>query len=411
MRIQSVWQWLLASCLFSTMVCVAAAEPAPALTIFAQRFLADHPAVQAARADLQRAIAQARAVGQPLYNPEIEIEYEDSADVTRTLGLTQTLDWSGKRRARADVGQAALHVARAQFDATRQRLLGELLGDLVKVRTANESASLSQHRQALLERFLQLAERRFAAGDIGQTDVELARLALFEARMQAVSLMAEASGAESRLYSLVQLPPSGWPALPQPPSDLPQFEADEWLKSRPSLRQAAAEGVLARASVNSAQRDRRADPTIGLRGGQEGNDTLVGIMVSVPLLVRNGYYAEVDAANADAIRAEQGYQDLLRRGKGELQAAGQRFHLLSETLADWNAKGEASLQGRIDVLRRLWDSGEIGTTEYLVQVQQTLDTQASAIALRASTWNAWVAWLDAAGQIESWLGLTARELP
>jgi cobalt-zinc-cadmium efflux system outer membrane protein len=57
------------------------------------------------------------------------------------------------------------------------------------------------------------------------------------------------------------------------------------------------------------------------------------------------------------------------------------------------------------VLRRLWESGEISTTDFLVQVRQTLDTRENALELESTMWRAWFEWLAASGQVEAWLGL------
>lgn len=400
------WRPWLLGCLLSCATAGAnALDISPALQQLVRDFLAQHPAAQAARADLERAEAEARATGQPLYNPEVEFEYEDATDVTKTVGLVQTFDWNGKRRARDTASQDSLRAAQAALAAARQAMLGELLGELSSSVTASEAARLSQHRVALLDEFLRLAKRRYAAGDVGQTDVDLARLAVSEARMQAASMMAEATATEARLAALVQPPVAGWPTLPVLPADLETFNTEELLKRHPVLRQSAAEASTAKASVAIAQRERRPDPTIGVRGGQEDEDTLVGVTVSIPLFVRNTFRAELDAANADAIRAEQVYFNRLRRAKGQLQAAAQRYRLTRSALSDWEQSGQASLKGRVALLKRLWETGEISATDYLVQLQQTLDTQASAVELRGSAWQAWVAWLQASGQTEHWLGL------
>ncbi|VAW77682.1 hypothetical protein MNBD_GAMMA13-1186 [hydrothermal vent metagenome] len=396
---------LLVCLLLGLNVNVHAAEISPALKQLAQSFLQEHPAAQAARANLERAEAQARATGQPLYNPEIEVEYEDATDITKTVGLVQTLDWAGKRRARDTASQDSIRAAQAALAVARQDMLGELLTELSGVVTGTEAARLAQQRVQLLNDFLQLAKRRFAAGDVGQTDVDLAHLAVSEARMQAASITADASATEARLAVLVQVPASGWPTLPVLPQGIATFNADELLQLHPALRQAKAEAEAAKASIAIAQRDRRPDPTIGIRGGQEDNDTLVGVSVSIPLFIRNTFRAELEASNADAIRAEQTYYNVQRRANGALQSASQRYRLTRTALIDWEQTGRSSLQGRVDLLKRLWETGEISTTDYLVQLQQTLNTQASAVELERSAWNAWVAWLEAAGQTADWLGL------
>ncbi len=406
MKNASLWQRMLFACLLlSLSVSAQATEVSPALDQLIQSFLQEHPAAQAARADLQRAEAEARATGQPLYNPEIELEYEDATDVTKTVGLVQTVDWAGKRRARDTASQDSVRAAQAAFATARQDMLGELLAELSGVVTGSEAARLAQHRVELLNEFLQLAKRRFAAGDVGQTDVDLAHLSVSEARMQAASITADASATEARLAALVQTPAGGWPVLPVLPEQIAAFNAEELLQQHPALRQSKAEAEAAKATVAIARRDRRPDPTIGVRGGKEDNDTLIGVSVSIPLFIRNTFRAELDASNADAIRAEQAYYNIKRRANGALQSAAQRYRLTRAALLDWEQTGRSSLQGRVDLLKRLWETGEISTTDYLVQLQQTLNTQASAVELESSAWNAWIAWLETSGQTENWLGL------
>ena len=402
----TVWGRLLFGCLLCVITANAGANDIfPALQELMQNFLNRHPAAQTARANLQRSEAEARATGQPLYNPELELDYEDATDITKTVGIAQTFDWSGKRRARNSAARNRIRAARATLAKSRQTLLGELLGELSRRLTTAEGARLAARRVTLLEAFTRLAEQRFSAGDVSQTDVDLARLALSEARMQAASASANAGATEARLNALVETPTSGWPSLPTLPETLAIPDVDILLKQHPALQQLRAEAAAARASVISAKRDRRPDPTIALRGGKEASDALVGITVSIPLFLRNNFRAEVDAASAEAISTEQRYRNTLRRDRSAMQAAAQRYKVTRSALGYWEKTGLSSLQGRLETLQRLWKSGEIGTTDYLVQLQQTLDTRISAVELRRATWDAWLAWLQASGTTEQWLGL------
>lgn len=389
---------------------VYSAEKSAVLLALSTALLDNNPGYRAARAELERATAQARAISQPLYNPELEVEYEDSTDVTKTLGLSQTFDWSGKRRASRKAGEASVRAAQAGLAVIRQQLLTELLTELSQLQTATETASLASQRIELLTEFLQLAERRFATGDIARTDVDLARLALSEAHMKAAVLSADVTTAQARVNALINVPETGLPTLPDLPLTTNAGPGDQWIEQLPALRQAAAESAVAKAGIRVAQKGRRTDPTLALRGGKEENDTLIGITASLPLFVRNTFRAEVDAANAEAIRTEQRYFDLLRRAKAESRSAEQRFRLTRAALEDWQQSGLKSLQGRVRLLKQIWRAGEIGTTDYLVQLQQTLDTQSASVDLLRTTWQAWIAWLAASGQTESWLGL-ASSLP
>ncbi len=408
MQNANVWGGRVLGCLLVALSFSAmAGESSPALKRLLQDFIERHPAAQTARAELQRVEAEARAAGRPLYNPEIEIEYEDASDVTRTVGLAQTLDWNGKRRARDTAARDDVLAARATLAATRQSMLAELLAELSRMATSRDAARLAARRVTLLEEFLQLAEQRFAAGDVSRTDVDLARLALSEAQMQAAAASAEATATQARLSALVETPAEGWPALPALPLSLADYDADVLLVQHPELRQLRAAAAAARASVDVARRDRRPDPTVALRGGREASENLIGVTVSIPLYVRNSFRAEVDAASAGALGAEQRYLASLRRARSAMQAAAQRYRVTRSALAYWEQAGVSSLRGRIEALQRLWQSGEIDTTDYLVQLQQTLDTRLSAVELQRATWDAWLAWLQASGTIEHWLGLNA----
>ena len=405
MRKRTVWQlWLSGWLLIGLATGPAAAETSPALRALMESFLAEHPAAQAAQADLERAEAEARALGQALYNPELEFEYEDATDITKSVGVSQTLDWNGKRRVRDRASGESMRAASAALAAARQELLAELLEKLSGVKVTADVARLSKRRVVLLNEFVTLAKRRYAAGDVGQSDVDLAHLALSEASMQSATLLSDAAEAESRLAALFQPATFTWPPLPVLPLDVSAFDNKALLERHPVLRRAAAEAAAAKANVSIAQRDSRPDPTLGLHGGREDDDTLVRLTVSIPLFVRNTYRAEVDAANAEALRAQQVYRSKLRRARGELQAAAKRYQATRSALHDWENSGQHRLRGRIALLKQLWEAGEVGTIDYLVQLQQTLDTQIAATTLRAAVWEAWIRWLSASGQIEYWLG-------
>ena len=180
---------------------------------------------------------------------------------------------------------------------------------------------------------------------------------------------------------------------------------DEWIHALPVIRQAEAESAAAQAGIRLARKNRRTDPTLGLRGGREADDTLIGITASIPLFVRNTFRAEVDAANAESVRTQQQYFNALRNARAEYRSAEQRYRLTRAALADWQQSGLKSLQGRERLLKRVWQAGEIDTTDYLVQLQQTLDTQAASVELLRTTWQAWIAWLAASGQTATWLAL------
>ncbi|MEQ8691225.1 MAG: hypothetical protein RIC89_10370, partial [Pseudomonadales bacterium] len=93
-----------------------------------------------------------------------------------------------------------------------------------------------------------------------------------------------------------------------------------------------------------------------------------------------------------------------RQLRAELIAAQQRYELARTAWNEWLHMGAKSLSSQTETLERLWRAGELNTTDYLVQLQQTLDTRATASAQRGVVWEAWIAWLAVSGQVDTWAG-------
>ena len=89
----------------------------------------------------------------------------------------------------------------------------------------------------------------------------------------------------------------------------------------------------------------------------------------------------------------------------QLEGAHRRLVLTRESLTQWRSQGQSSLKGYASLLEKLWKAGEVGTTEYLVQLRQALDTRVAGEALQGKAWLAWADWLSAAGRVQAWLGI------
>ncbi|WP_297527471.1 TolC family protein, partial [Thiohalobacter sp.] len=243
---------LLLACLALSAPGLQAAET-PDLSDVARQLIEEHPAIEAARQSVAAARAESTALSRPLYNPELELEYEDASDRVRTLGLSQTLDLSGKRKRRSRTGREGLVQARAGLDETREALLARFLDDLSRWHAETAAAQLQERRLELLGEFVALVERAHDTGDVGRSDLDLARLALAEAEMDAAGIRSARLAAEARLKALFANPPAHWPALPALPA-LPAEAGDRngllaLLDRSPLLRRALAEAAVAEARV------------------------------------------------------------------------------------------------------------------------------------------------------------------
>ena len=174
----------------------------PALIQFVQTVVESNPRVQAARAALDASGAFRDAASRPLYNPELSLEAENAADRTRALGISQTLDWGGKREARTTVAESDRLVVEAEYLAARWAVTVELLDGLAQHQTGVERDTLAQARRELMERFAELAQRRFDAGDLAQVELDLARLASTDARIQKATAAAGLAEARQAVRNL-----------------------------------------------------------------------------------------------------------------------------------------------------------------------------------------------------------------
>lgn len=382
-------------------------ESQTALTTFVRAVVDANPQVNAARAALDASVALEGAAGRPLYNPELELEVEDADSETRAIGISQTLDWGGKRRARTAVAESETRSIEADFLAVRWQVASDLLSALASYQTESDRRALASVRAGTMQDFAELAEQRFDAGDISQIELDLAVLAFTDARIKQATASANVAEAKQSVMSLaIGSPPAQWPAIQTELSaiSVAPSEASDLVMSLPHVQAAQLRVAAAAARVALRESERRLDPTLTLRGGTEDDETLVGLNVTIPLPIRNRYTYEVTAASAERRQAQQDASNISRQAYARFQGAQERYQLSRTAWDDWQRTGGVSLQRQTDLLWRLWEAGELSTTEFLVQLQQTLDTRESALELRAALWRAWFEWLTASGQIESWLG-------
>lgn len=377
-----------------------------AITAFADRILQAHPRVQAAHAELEAARARERAAGRALYNPTLAAQYEEGEFRRQSVGINQQIDLGGKRDARQRVASSQTQSAEESLALVRQEVLAEIFSALGMAAVSAEQLKIADERKALIERLRTLANERRRAGDVSQIELELARLAYAEAALLRSQAAAQQVTAEQALARVAGADLAPYPPLPMSYTSvsLNESSVSAILTDLPSVRAAQARVAAARAAVDLRRRERRPDPTIGLFAGREGDDDLIGIRFSIPLPVRNSFRAEVDAASADLVALDQSVANDYRQLRAALVAAQQRYELARTAWEEWQRMGAGSLRSQTDMLERLWRAGELNTTDYLVQLQQTLDTRMAASEQRGVVWEAWVAWLAVSGQVDTWSG-------
>jgi len=371
------------------------------------------PQVRQADAERRAALARADAAAQPLYNPSIQLEGENADVDRRTVGASLALDVTGKRRARMVEGDAEVRMREAAFAVARRDVAADWLKASTGAAYAREQRALGERRVALMRRFDELAEQRLRVGDIGAPERDLAALALGEAEIQQASLASQEAGALAAMAA-IDGGASRRPAdlssstLPDGAAVVPVDAED-----RPDLRLARAQQDRADAGVAVAQRARLPDPTVSLTGGRVRSgprtDRVVGLSVAVPLPLLNSRRADIAAARADADAAFASRHAVALRSEATLVQARATYLALRNATVAFRQSRAAAFDERADTLGRLWQAGEIGTSDYLVQLKQSLDTALAGLALESQAWQAWFDYLAAAGRLTGWIDGTSQE--
>jgi outer membrane protein, heavy metal efflux system len=300
--------------------------------------------------------------------------FDIGARRTSRIGEAQASIAADRARAgditRAWVRDAALLFVRAQHTHTRERLLA----------SAEETAAA----------FLNVAERRYAAGDVAVLDVNVARAALAKARADRRGLAADRIEVTGQLRARLGMTAAEGPIVFEGPLDAAMFSVASSSASAPSstpgtqANEAAlvdhpalatfraelteAEGALAAARASTA-------PEFGATSkymrDQGSNVWLGGVTLTLPIANRGRERQSIATARVTRARIAL---DLEQRAIEQDQRTAMETHRLRVEAAQLLARDALPGLDENDVLaRRSYEAGELSLTDSLAIRQQALD--------------------------------------
>ena len=92
-----------------------------------------------------------------------------------------------------------------------------------------------------------------------------------------------------------------------------------------------------------------------------------------------------------------------QQAQAALQEAQARYAALRQAAGAFRNGRAGAFEDRTALLEKLWRAGEISTSDYLVQLKQSLDTALSGLELESQAWQAWFDYLTAAGRLTYWV--------
>ncbi|RCU51174.1 TolC family protein [Corallincola holothuriorum] len=345
--------------------------------------ISQHPDVRAAKERWQGTNANADAMKQPIYNPELSAGADRNGDDNNyAVGLQQTIDLWDRRT--VNVKQAA-HLKTAAMHTYKQQVLdktAEVVAALVQWHSANLAARIAKAQQAQFYSMLELLDTRQKSGDLGTVDAELTFLSLSQQITQVAEVESSLLQAEVRLRELLPkwtksrggLPESFWP------STIP-VSNDERLRLHPLVASTEAAWRSLKENTESARRAAKADPTFGINAGRDGGDSLVGLTVSVPLHVRNDFTAETRLAQSLELEAEATWIATFQKQRVDWDAARASWKRYEYHLKAWEDLLANRVENSEKLLERQWQSGDLSTPNYLSALNQRTESLLAGIEL------------------------------
>jgi outer membrane protein TolC len=159
----------------------------------------------------------------------------------------------------------------------------------------------------------------------------------------------------------------------------------------------------AQLKVQESVNESKAEPTLGLGFGQDGDDDVVALSISFPLNIRNSYSAEVDAANARAKTSDLALAQVRVETETALQRSWSSLKQQQSLQQIWQKPGQRSLVQLNSQLEKLWKLGELTTTDYLQNLQQLNQALAADINLNTESDIRLIDWLHTSNQLQDWL--------
>ncbi|MDB4307857.1 TolC family protein [Gammaproteobacteria bacterium] len=366
-----------------------------------------HPDVVAASERLNANLSLADQRDRPIYNPGLLGGYEREGDANNwRVGLGQTFDVNGRRDAQTDQAVALREAARQRFMLAWQDKATQVLRAMVARQAAGQRYELALEQQAQLDDIIELMQQRQLAGDVGQIDVEMTMLSLSRRLNDTALSLAAFQSAEATLHELLLLWDANLAEVPQQFWSLPVVQPpEEWLLNHPAVLAAKGNWQSLQRQAVVADRARKSEPTVILDGGKEGDESVVGLALAIPLRVRNNFDDQVRSANQIALAAKADYRAIQRRLSFDIEAATTVARQYRTQHERWQDVVANSSERSGNLLELQWAEGDLGTNEYLILLQQRIDGLLASIELTENYRLSLLDWLNATGRVRAQLVL------
>jgi len=349
--------------------------------------LAQSPQVQAAQERLMMASAQKQRTEAGDYEWTLGVTGQRRTDAIgatfseQSYELSRGMRWFGKGSIDRQLGSQTVSVGERTFgDAWHEAARSMLAGWFEWLRAADTARQLGAQRK-LLEEQLQRVQSRVRAGDAPRVEQSLAQTEVDRANAAQLAAELHVQAAALQLKSsFPNLPLVASPELEAPPS--PSGSDEEWtrriLGDNHEIALAEGQHEQSKLRARRARLNRIPDPTVGLRysNNLDGNDRLLGVVVSVPI---GG--ARRSAEAAVALRESNIAGQHARATRLKVEGEAQRAILtMRSNYTKWQRLSNVAAQSEAgaSAVARGYELGEFSITDLVTARRQAFDAQLDA---------------------------------
>ena len=298
------------------------------------------------------------------YNPEFN--YDEGLE--RHFGISQTIEWPGKRALREAIAKQDTVAAQSALDGFKVALAAEVRAKFYELLAARKSIELREREQQLAQRVFDAARRRVEGGFAPNTERTSAEVGLVRAKRELRAAQNRVAQAQAELNGLLgrdaQTPaePQGELSTAQPDISLSKL-MDAALKSHPDLRAARLElekrGLSVRLAHKAGAPDITLQPFYEQDTMSSSKDTKVGIGVSVPLPIWNTSRPKVAVAQAELREAQADIEKRAREVAANVSKAFTAWEAAREGLALFSADLQKQMESDLAAAEQKYANGEL----------------------------------------------------
>jgi cobalt-zinc-cadmium efflux system outer membrane protein len=338
--------------------------------------------------------AEARLVQAGLWqNPEFELRTEfDSqhgdGDRRYEGGFMQRFPWSGRLARARTVARVDVAMAAAEVRDKERLLAGSVLGKARALLVLERNLRVNDEQRELLERIFTQTNTLLAVGKASAVEARVIELEKTTIGLTRETLVVERQAKIAELNGLLGRAPEQTleltGALPQipDPSILHEAAANS-VNRRPDRQLAALQIDKSQAEQRLAKAQRWEDLGIGGSIGREREDreydTMVGVVVSVPLPLWNRNQGRIAETQAAQQRAAAGLEALDLAIAAEIREAQMRVAGLASVLAKTRGPALELARNTTKLLEETYASGTTSFLTIFESRKQRLAIEQSAI--------------------------------